>query len=185
MEAVRLDRLYSYADYCTWDDDLRWELIDGVPYLMSPAPSWDHQAISMALAIQIGQFLRDKPCKVFAAPFDVRLNANGADDTVVQPDIVVICDESKISRKSCDGAPDMVVEILSPSTSRRDVTDKLRLYERFGVREYWIVDPERKIVQTNILESGRYFIKAYTDADTAPIHVLEGCVVDLKAVFES
>ena len=184
MEAVRLDRFYTYADYCTWDDDLRWELIDGVPYLMSPAPSWDHQSINAALLGQIWQFLRDKPCMVFAAPFDVRLNADGSDDTVVQPDIVVICDESKISRKSCDGAPDMVVEILSPSTSRRDMTEKLRLYERFGVREYWIVDPERKIVQSYILENGRYFIKAYTDADTAPVHVLQGCVVDLKVVFE-
>ena len=181
--ARKLDDHFTYADYCTWGDDERWELIDGVAYAMAPAPSWDHQAVSMKLTDQFLRILRGGPCMVFAAPFDVRLNADGADDTVVQPDLVIICDSSKISRKVCDGAPDMVIEIMSPSTFRRDRIEKFRLYERYGVREYWIVDPESKILQTHILENGKYFTKVYKETESAPVHVLEGRMVDLAEVF--
>jgi len=174
---------YTYADYCTWDDGERWELIDGVAYAMSPAPSWVHQDISAAFVELIREFLRDKPCKVFHAPFDVRLNADAGDDTVVQPDIVVICDRSKLSGTGCKGAPDMVIEILSPSTARHDRIRKLNEYRRAGVREYWIVDPDTKTVSVHILENGRYYVANYSDEDTVDVTVLNGCAIDLAEVF--
>lgn len=174
---------YTYADYCTWDDSERWELIEGVPYAMSPAPSPKHQEISSNLHNQLYNFLKGKPCRVYPAPFDVRLNADDEDDTVVQPDLVVICNRSKIDEKGCKGAPDLIVEILSPSTARRDRMVKLHQYQRAGVREYWIVDPDTKTVQVCILENGRYFVTAYADTDTAPVTVLPGCTINLQEVF--
>ena len=175
---------YTYADYCTWDDDERWELIDGVPYAMSPAPSPAHQTVSSNIHYQLFNFLKGKPCKLFPAPFDVRLNAAGDfDDDVVQPDIVVVCDRSKIDNKGCNGVPDMVIEILSPSTAKHDKVLKFNTYKRAGVREYWIVDPDYKTVQVYILENGRYFIRSYAETDMIPVHVLEGCVISLPDVF--
>lgn len=175
-------KLYTYSDYCTWDDDRRWELIDGVPYAMA-SPSWGHQGISRELLGQLYNFLKGKPCKVFAAPLDVRLNAFGADNTVVQPDIIVICDDAKLGGRVCDGAPDMAAEILSPSSVQHDLIRKLPLYEKSGIREYWILDPENKALTTYILDDGRYFVKAYGASDSAPVHVLPGCVISLTEVF--
>jgi len=174
---------FTYADYCTWNDGERWELIDGEAFAMSPAPAWSHQEVSGNLFLQFASFLKGKQCKVFSAPFDVRLNASGRDDIVVQPDIVVICDRTKLLGTGCIGAPDMVVEIVSPGTARRDRTEKLILYQRSGVREYWIVDPDTKTMQAHILENGRYYVAGYTDADSAPVHVLEGCTINLADVF--
>ena len=175
---------YKYDDYCSWDDGQRWELIDGVAYAMSPGPSWEHQDISGKLYLQIANFLKGKPCKVFYAAFDVRLNADSGDDTVLQPDIVVICDRSIIGGTGCKGVPDMVAEIISPSTARRDRLVKLQIYQKAGVREYWIVDPESKTVSVHLLENGKYTISAYGDEDSAPVHVLEGCLINLAEVFE-
>jgi Uma2 family endonuclease len=182
MEALLKDQRYTYADYCTWDDSERWELIDGIPYAMS-SPTWEHQGVSSELSRQIGNFLRDKPCKVFAAPFDVRLNADTYDDTVVQPDIVVICDRSKLSGTGCVGAPEMVIEILSPSTARRDKLVKFQQYRKAGVREYWIVDSDSKTVAAHILENDEYITRAYGETDNAPVHILEGCTIELSYVF--
>jgi len=185
MDALRKEEDYfTYADYCTWNDDKRWELIDGSAYLMSPAPAWSHQEVSGNLFLQIANFLKGKQCKVFAAPFDVRLNAETRDDTVLQPDIVVICDRSKLLGTGCIGAPDMVVEIISPGTARRDRSEKFMLYQRSGVREYWIVDSDTKTLQAHVLENGRYFVTSYTEADNAPVHVLEGCIINLADVFD-
>jgi len=176
---------YTYADYCTWDDGERWELIDGIPYSMSPAPSPAHQTLSSRIHYQLFGYLKDKSCKVFAAPFDVRLNAAGDDDSdVVQPDLVVICDRSKIDSKGCNGAPDLVIEILSPSTVKQDKLLKFNMYQRAGVREYWIVDPDSRMVQAHILENGRYYIKSYAETDTIPVYVLDGCEISLPDVFE-
>lgn len=183
MSLAQEDKGYTYADYCVWDDGERWELIEGVPYAMSPAPTPAHQGISGNIHNQLYNFLKDKPCKLFTAPFDVRLNADDDDNTVVQPDLVVICDRSKIDDKGCSGAPDMVIEILSPSTVRHDRIVKLELYRHAGVREYWIVDPDTKTAQVCTLENGRYFVKGYTDADTAPVSVLPGCEINLRDVF--
>jgi len=175
---------YTYADYCTWDDNERWELIEGIPYAMSPAPSWIHQRVSSRLHGVLFNFLSGKPCEVFHAPFDVRLNADDEDDTVVQPDLVVICDNSKLGGTGCTGTPDMVVEILSPSTARHDRMVKFRLYQQYSVKEYWIVDPDTKIVQACLLSGGLYVVNMYGDTDSAPVHVLPGCEISLKDVFE-
>jgi len=184
MEELREDRRYTYADYCTWDDNERWEIIDGEAYSMSPAPRPRHQSVIGEIYGQLRGFLKGKPCKAFIAPFDVRLDETGQDDTVVQPDLVVICDRSKIDDKGCNGAPDLVIEVLSPASASRDRWVKFNLYQRFGVREYWIVDPDSGTVAAHLLESGKYTAFAYGDTGTAPVAVLPGCDIDLKEVFE-
>ena len=179
---------YNYADYLNWDDGKRWELIDGVAHMMSPAPTQAHQEVSGGLYRQFADFLDGKPCKVFHAPFDVRLNANDGDDTVVQPDLLVVCDKSKLDGKSCVGAPDLVVEILSPSTARHDRLTKFLKYQEAGVREYWIVDPDTKTVQLHILDEGGYMNPKsgiYSDEDVVSSHVLEGFSADMKKIFSA
>ena len=173
---------YTYADYLTWDNDVRQELIDGVIYDMA-TPSRRHQAISFELGRQVGNYLRGKPCRAYAAPFSVRLNADSFDDTVVEPDLVVVCDMSKLDDKGCVGAPDFVVEILSPSTASKDKVLKYRAYLNAGVREYWIVDPDAQTVHAHVLENGKYDVTIYHENDIAPIQVLEGCEIDLTEVF--
>jgi len=172
---------YTYADYCTWDDSKRWELIDGVAYAMVPGPTGTHQEISGELHRQLANYLRGRPCKVFAAPYDVRLSADSDDDTVVQPDLVVVCDRTKLSEAGCKGAPDLVIEIVSPSTARHDKLIKFNLYKKAGVREYWIVDPDSKTVSVHFLESGTYNV--YGDEGTVSVQVLDGCEIILPDVF--
>jgi len=184
MSSPEEKQQYTYADYHEYGDNERWELIEGVPCAMSPSPPTVHQDISRELTCQLAAFLKGKPYRLFAAPFDVRLNADGDNNTVVQPDLVVICDRSKIDEKGCKGAPDMVIEILSPATARRDRMVKFNQYRQAGVREYWIADPDTKTVQTCILRDGLYVIAMYCDTDTVPVHVLDGCMIDLHPVFE-
>ena len=189
MEATHMERRplpgksYTYADYYTWNDGKRYELIDGTAYLMEPAPRWEHQDISINLEYRFKSLLEGKPGMMFHAPFDVRLNAWAGDDTVLQPDIIVFRDRSKLHGTGCIGAPDMVIEILSPSTARRDKVDKFNQYLRAGVREYWIVDPDEKTVDAYILENGKYIGTTYSGIDSAPVQVLEGCVIKLAEVF--
>jgi len=183
MDALQQVKHYTYADYLTWGDEVRCELIDGVPFLLA-APTPEHQAISMELSGQLWQFLKGKPCKVYTAPFDVRLNAAEGDDTVVQPDISVICDQVKTdNNKGCVGVPDMVVEILSPSTAGKDCIIKLRKYLRAGVREYWLVDPDSRIVNTHVLKEGQYVINVYTNGDAIPVFVLDGLTINISDIF--
>lgn len=180
---------YTFADCLTWGEDERIEIIDGEPVMMAPPPSSEHQEISMELSAQLHAYLKGKRCKVYAAPFAVRLFEEDGDrpddvDTMVEPDISVVCDPNKIDRHGCKGAPDMVVEILSPSTQRHDRFTKFSLYQRAGVKEYWIVDPESKAVQSFVLEDGRYSVKEYgTAGDKMRVSVLEDCVIDLSEVF--
>jgi Uma2 family endonuclease len=170
---------YTYADYLTWNDGKRYELIDGEVYMMSPAPSSVHQEISGRLFARLFNYLEGKTCKVFAAPFDVRLNA----DTVVQPDISVICDLNKIDERGCKGAPDMVVEILSPSSTRHDQFTKFKKYLAAGVQEFWIVNPETRTLQVHILKDEEYVSRAYGDTDSVPVSVLEDCHINMAEVF--
>jgi len=186
-EAIRKydeSEYYTYDDYEKWDDDKRYELIDGHAYMMS-APSIEHQKILVELIKQFAVFLTGKTCKVFAAPCNVCLNGKGdEEDTVVQPDIFIVCDESKLDKKRCNGAPDMVIEILSPSTSKMDLFVKLKKYQNAGVREYWIADPEAKAVNVHILENGHYVIHPYESDETITVTVLDGCTITLTDVFE-
>ena len=180
---------YTFADVLTWDEGERAEIIDGEVILMAPSPARVHQGISMELSSQLHAYLKGKKCKVYAAPFDVRLFEVDGDrpedvDTVVEPDITVVCDPAKLDERGCKGAPDMVVEILSPSTQRHDRFTKFSLYQRAGVREYWIVDPDIRIVQSFVLEDGRYSVKEFGAAgDKIKVNVLEDCVIDLAEIF--
>lgn len=180
---------YTFADVLAWDDGERAELIDGEVFLMAPAPSRVHQGISMELSRQFANYLEGKRCQAYAAPFDVRLFEKDGDtpedvDTVVEPDLVVICDRSKLDDHGCKGAPDLVVEILSPSTQRHDRLVKLGLYQRAGVREYWIVSPEEQAVQVFTLTDGLLLPhEVYDRKGVAKVNVLEGCFIELSKVF--
>ena len=187
--AYKLEELFTYGDYRTWNDDERWELIDGIPFCMSPAPKVVHQSILMELGKQFAVYLTGKPCKVFPAPFDVRLpEADENDDlvtTVVQPDLTVICDKGKLDEAGCRGAPDLVVEILSPGTAQKDLKIKFVRYERAGVREYWIVDPTAQTVMVFFLGAdGRYGRPSvYVDTDRPLVGIFPDLEIDLAAVF--
>jgi Uma2 family endonuclease len=150
--AEDMGKRFTYAEYCTWDDEQRWELIDGVPYNMTPAPATRHQRISSNLHLVISEFLRGKQCTPFYAPTDVVFD----DHNVVQPDLLVVCDKGKITEANIQGAPDLVIEILSPATGRKDRREKKALYERFGVREYIVLDPLNETVERLTLGDGRY-----------------------------
>ena len=177
------DVRFTYADYVQWDDDVRRELIDGVPYLMA-APNRRHQDILSNLVTQYSSFLKGKHCKFYVPAFDVRLNADTLDDIVVQPDLTIICDHSILDDAGCKGVPDMVVEILSPSTARYDQTIKFNTYQKVGIREYWIVDPEEETLAVNILKDSSYITHVYTSKDAVTVHVLDGCRINLSEIFE-
>jgi len=183
---------YTYADYLTWLDDKRRELINGFIHLMS-APNEIHARVSFNWGYWMGNFVQKRKgkCRIYHAPFDVRLPINNetADDKiydVVQPDICVICDLSKIDEKGCIGAPDLIVEVLSPSTLKYDWNYKFNLYERAGVREYWIVDPKPKKVNVFLLQpDGKYDLGTiYECNQKAPVHIFEGLKIDLNELFE-
>ena len=183
---------YTYADYLTWLDEKRRELIDGFIYLMS-APVRIHALISANLSFLIKTFIKKKKgdCHIYYAPFDVRLPKNNETEDnkiydVVQPDICVVCDLSKLDDKGCLGAPDLIVEVLSPSTFQKDWNEKFYLYEEAGVREYWLVDPKAKTVHTFLLQpNGKYDAgTAYAYNQKAPVRIFEGLEIDLNELFE-
>jgi Uma2 family endonuclease len=158
--ALRDTELHTYSEYCRWPEGVRYELIGGEAYAMAPAPSPRHQEWVGGIFRQVADALEGKLCKVYLAPFDVRLprgaEADDDIDTVVQPDLSVICDSSKIDERGCRGAPDWVIEVLSPSTAGHDMIVKRDLYERHGVREYWIVHPTDRVVTVYTLSDGAY-----------------------------
>lgn len=186
------DERYSYVDYLIWPGSERWELIDGEAYDMSPAPSRIHQEILVNLLYQIEDYLNDKKCKVYVAPFDVRLS-KGIEkkdediDTVVQPDIVIVCDQSKLDDKGCKGAPDMIIEIVSPFTASKDYIKKLGLYERHQVKEYWIVQPLDQIIMIYKLVDNNKYGKPdiYSKEDEIKVGIFNGdFILNLKKVFK-
>ncbi|MDR2160288.1 MAG: Uma2 family endonuclease, partial [Treponema sp.] len=158
---------YTYADCLSWDEDVRAELIDGEIVMMAP-PLRRHQDISRNLLLKIGNFLEGKPCRIYAAPFGVRLfpKPDNSDDTVLEPDLVVVCDPEKLDDRGCNGPPDLVIEILSPSTVHHDSGVKFRKYLQAGVREYWILDPEAKTVHACVLHANQYLVSVYDEAQT-------------------
>lgn len=176
---------YTYEDYVSWEAEERYELIDGVPYLMA-APSIMHQIISMNLSLAVGSYLKGKQCQALTGPIDVRLNHDKGDDTVVQPDLVVVCDKEKIGKNTIKGAPDIVMEIISPSSVQRDRLIKFNRYQQAGVREYWILSPGETSAEVYVLVEGIYQTHGvYTRSDIATSVVLEELKIPLTDIFEA
>lgn len=185
--ALRTEKHYTYADYLQWPDETRYELIDGKAFLMSPAPLVEHQEIAGEVFRQLANQLDGQPCRPYIAPVDVRLprkfEADAAIDTVVQPDVLVVCDPHKIDRRGVRGAPDWVLEVLSPSTAAHDQIAKRRTYERAGVREYWLVHPGDRTLTVYVLENGQYGRpEIYELKDETPIGVLPGVSIAWDAL---
>ena len=179
---------YTFADVLAWADEERAELIDGEVVLMAPPPSREHQEISGGLFWQLRYYLRGKKCKVYAAPFAVRLFEKDEDspedvDTMVEPDISVICDKEKLSDRGCEGAPDWIIEIVSPSTSRIDCAVKLFKYRTAGVREYWIVDPKRRMVTLNYFEEDLINV-AYSFDSTIKVGIYDDLLIGFSAIAD-
>jgi len=188
MAPLSKEQRYTYADLLEWDDDVRYELYNGIPMALA-CPSDIHQKISVALSAQLYNYLMGKKCNVFTAPFDVRLFEEDNDhpedvDIVVQPDLMVVCDPNKVDRHGVHGAPDLVIEIISNSSRRLDRLTKLNLYQKAGVREYWIVDPDASVVSVYTLNDGVYRTAAAYGADSSvSVDVLDDCTIDLSTVF--
>lgn len=182
MPAIEKDKRYTYQDYCRWGEDERWELIDGIPYNMAPAPVTRHQLISGWIFGEIRNSLKGKKCIPFDAPVDVIFSEHD----VVQPDVLVVCDPKKITEKNIQGAPDLVIEILSPSTSKKDRWTKKRLYEQHGVKEYIIVDGEGAFSEQYLLgENGKFQEAIVKDFDEAlEIQTAENLPLTLKEALD-
>lgn len=180
---------FTYRHYLTWPDEERWELIDGIAWAMSPAPLTVHQELLTRLFGRLSACLSGKPCRLFVAPFDVLLPSSGeADeevDTVVQPDLLVYCDAAKITRRGGRGAPDFIIEILSPRSAKKDFGEKFELYEKRGVREYWIVDPAAKAIHAWALgPDGSYGEERIVEeAESLGSVALAGFEVDAGGLF--
>lgn len=188
MTPLPQEQHYTYADLLEWNDDVRYELYFGIPMALA-SPSDTHQMVSGELFAQLHAYLRGKKCRAYYAPLDVRLFEDDGDrpedvNTVVQPDLMVVCDPDKVDQHGVRGAPDLVIEIVSNSSRRLDRLTKLNLYQRAGVREYWIVDPDFRVVSVYTLEEGAYHAAAvYSGSAHVPVGVLEDCQIDLALVF--
>jgi Uma2 family endonuclease len=181
---------YSYAHYLTWLFDERVELIKGQIFKMSPAPSRIHQKISGKILFALFRFLENQPCEAYTAPFDVRFRKESKADkdiyTVLQPDICVICDQTKLDDRGCIGAPDIVVEILSPGNNKKELLNKYNVYQEFGVKEYWIISPsEKTFLKYTLDDSGQYQpSKLFTLSEVVTSDVLPGFELNLDEVFK-
>ena len=180
------DQKFTYADYKDWElkPGERFELIHGIAYAMA-APNFSHQRIVTILTGEFYNFLKGKTCQVIASPFDVRpfYEEDNSDDTVVQPDLTVICDPAKIGEEGCRGAPDMVVEILSPSNTAIEMERKLHLYREVQVREYWIINPKYKLINIYLLKESGYIVRGFKINDTVRPEVLPGLEIPLSVIF--
>ena len=177
---------YTYTDYINWEGSERYQIINGEAFMMA-SPTVEHQAILMELSTQFHTWLKGKPCRVFAAPLDVRLfpEEDDSDDTVVQPDLLVVCDNSKMGKGSINGPPDIIVEIVSPSTSKKELLLKFGVYLEAGIREYWVIDPEQKIIQIHIYENGHFISTNHKLNAIISSAVLQGLSVDLKTLWDA
>lgn len=185
LDQLDLNKRYTVADYMSWRFKERVELIKGMIVKMSPAPSRRHQAISRELLIEIGLHLRGSKCQVFDAPFDVQLSRND-ETTIVQPDICVICDEAKLTDQGCTGAPDWIIEILSPGNANKERKEKFELYEANGVREYWLVDPvSNTVLQYQLTEERRYIgSKPFVAGEQITPVVVPNLVIDVEHILQ-
>lgn len=190
LDQLDLNGIYSYADYLSWQFQERVELIKGKIFRMSPAPSRQHQRIATQLTAQILPYLQGKLYQMYFAPFDVRLldskKSQKDEDiyTVVQPDICTICDLSKLDNKGCLGAPDWIIEILSPGNNKKELDNKFRLYEENGVQEYWLVHPSDQTVVVFDLKEGAYQLrKLYASDDAITVGVFPEFTIYLEKVF--
>jgi Uma2 family endonuclease len=184
-----LSKSYTYADYFSWKFEERVELIKGKIFKMSPAPNRIHQKLTGAIYMSLGTFLKGRSCEVYVAPFDVRIPRVSKDDkqiiTVLQPDVCVICDLSKLDKRGCVGAPDIVVEILSPGNNAKELKNKYDVYQEAGVREYWVVSPQNQWVRIYTLENSSFRESPYYVAgDIANSTVLEGFSIAINDLFE-
>ena len=190
INQLNFKKHYTYADYLAWQFKERVELIKGKIFKMSPAPGTDHQKIVFKLSIAMGNNLNDKNCEVYISPFDVRLpikDKKGKSNTVVQPDICVICDLTKLDSKGCNGAPDLIVEIVSKSSVKKDLHEKFDLYQEAGVQEYWVVQPgDRTINVFTLNEYGVYEIsRPKTYGDQISSQILPRLTIELDDLFSN
>jgi Uma2 family endonuclease len=190
LNEVDFSAVYSYADYLRFEFEERLEIIKGHLFKMSPAPSRIHQGISANIFGPIYNALKGKSCRVYSAPFDVRLAKKSVNDkevfTVVQPDIVVVCDPTKLDKRGCIGAPDIVVEILSPGNNKKELINKYEVYEEAGVKEYWIVSPSEKTLFRYILDDNGKFqpTKLLTEGEEVTTTIIPGFKLILDEVFQ-
>ena len=175
---------YTYADYLEWEGPERYQIIYCEAFMMA-SPSVAHQAILMEMSTQFSIWLRGKPCRVFAAPLDVRLfpKEDNSDDTVVQPDLLVVCQKEKLGKDSVNVPPYLVVEIISPSSTQKDMLLKFNAYLDVGVGEYWIIEPDEKLAQVHVYENGRFISSAYSKNDVVHSSVLQGFAIELKTLW--
>ncbi|CCE25043.1 Uma2 family endonuclease [Methylotuvimicrobium alcaliphilum] len=193
LSQLDMNGSYSYADYLTWRLDQTVELIKGKIFTMSPSPNVKHQRISRNLFKPIVNYMADKRCEVFSAPFDVKLydrRKSKLSDrevfSVVQPDLCVICDKNKLTEQGCDGAPDWIIEVLSPGNNKKELRFKYDLYQESGVGEYWLVFPYERAVQQFVLDRDgeAYRLHAlYAGDETAQPYLLPELKIDLAEVF--
>ncbi len=188
MSVPQENKSYTYEDYLIWPEDERWELIDGIPY-MQAAPSWQHQAITFELGRQFGNYLVGKSCRAFTAPFDLILPEDdleeGKSKNVLQPDLLIVCNKSGLKGTGYFGVPDLIIEVCSPSTIRNDKVLKFNRYEKAGVKEYWIIEPEGKFISIFTLQDNNRYGRPeiYTEVDKVNVGIFETLVVDLKLVL--
>jgi Uma2 family endonuclease len=183
-----LNKVYTYADYLTWQFDERVELIKGFISKMSPAPNRKHQGLSKNINGILYNYFKGKLCNYYSAPFDVRLPipSKKKDTTVVQPDLCIICDESKLDDQGCNGAPDLIVEILSPFNTKHDLDTKFRLYEEAGVKEYWIVQPtDQNILVYYLVDNKYYGSKPFVTEEFIESKVFPDLKINVSDVFEN
>jgi Uma2 family endonuclease len=184
-----LSKTYSYADYLKWTFEDRLELIKGKIFKMTPAPASVHQRLSWIISGELYNYLKNKACKAYTAPFDVRLPRKGENEdrkifTVVQPDVCVICDPLKVDARGCTGPPDIVIEILSPGNNQKEVRNKFEVYEESGVSEYWIISPQDITFLKYTLINGHYQAsRLMSTGDIITTPILPGFELDLEIVF--
>ena len=178
------EKRYTYEDYLNWPEGERIELIDGQIHYMA-SPNTKHQRLKLLLCQRFSNYLHGKECEVFDAPFDVKIDFDIGEDSVVQPDILVICDKEKLDEKRLNGAPDLAIEILSPSTKSHDLVWKYNKYCEIGVREYWTVDPEKEEITVNILAEDKklYHAEKYYKGNSIKVFILENLIINVTDLF--